>query len=258
MKRKTLAIPVRLVDYSDSSQVVSFFTRDHGLLEGIAKGAHREKNAFQGPFDLAVLYEVVFIERRSAGLAIITEGAVLDGLRGLRRRWDGFAGSCHLLEFLRAVAMPGDAAPELFDLSLETLRLLAGAEAGRPEGPLARFDVRALGLLGLLPPVDACVACGREWPGGGRAVHFSVRAGGILCRACRSGDAAAEGTTLPAAAVELLRRLARDDGEDAPWGDDVAAAWEAIGPPVARVIAGLRTRLLERDLCLLKSLRALA
>jgi DNA repair protein RecO (recombination protein O) len=255
MKKKTLAIPVRLVDYSDSSQVVSFFTRDHGLLDGIAKGAHREKNPFQGPFDLAVLYEVLFIERRSAGLAIITDGSVIDGLRGLRRRWGAFAGSCHLLEFLRAVAMPGDAAPELFDLALETLRVLASPEAGRPEGPLARFDVRALRVLGLLAPVDACVGCGRPWPGGDRAVHFSPRAGGILCRACRAGRAPAGGATLPAAAVALLQRFAGDD-ETCPWGGDVAVQWDALGPPVARVIADLRTTLLDRELVLLKSLRS--
>lgn len=257
MKKKTLAIPVRSVDYSDSSQVVSFFTRDHGLLDGLAKGAHREKNSFQGPFDLAVLYEIVFIERRSAGLAIITEAALLDGLRGLRKRWEAYAGSCHLLEFIRAVAMPGDAAPELFDLALETLRTLGAAEAGAPEGPLARFDVRALRLLGLLPPVDACVACGREWPGGGRAVYFSPRAGGILCRACRTERAPVGGATLPAAAVELLQRFAEEE-DDVPWGSEVAMRWEALGPPVARVIADLRTNLLERELILLKSLRALS
>jgi DNA repair protein RecO (recombination protein O) len=215
MKRKTLAIPVRSVDYSDSSQVVSFFTRDHGILDGLAKGAHREKNSFQGPFDLAVLYEVVFIERRSAGLAIITEAALLDGLRGLRRRWKEYAGACHLLEFIRAVAMPGDAAPQLFDLALETLRTLAAPGAGGPEGLLARFDVRALRLLGLLPPVDACVGCGREWPGGGRSVYFSPRAGGILCRACRGADDLGE-PRFPAAAVELLS--ASPEGRGVPWG----------------------------------------
>jgi DNA repair protein RecO (recombination protein O) len=257
MKRKTLAIPVRSVDYSDSSQVVSFFTRDHGLLDGLAKGAHREKNSFQGPFDLSVLYEVVFIERRSAGLAIITEAALLDGLRGLRRRWEAYAGSCHLLEFIRAVVMPGDPAPQLFDLALETLRTLGTDGAGGPEGPLARFDVRALHLLGLLPPVDACVGCGREWPGGGRSVYFSPRAGGILCRACRAQRTPSGGATLPAAAVELLQRFAGEE-EEIPWGSEDAVRWEAIGPPVARVVADLRTNLLERELVLLKSLRALS
>ena len=54
MKHRTLAIPIRCVDYSNTSQIVSMFSREEGLLEGIAKGAHRPKNSFQGPFDLAV------------------------------------------------------------------------------------------------------------------------------------------------------------------------------------------------------------
>jgi DNA repair protein RecO (recombination protein O) len=252
MKKKTLAIPVRSVDFSDTSQVVSFFTREHGLVDGIAKGAHREKNPFQGPFDLAVLYEILFIERRSAGLAVITDGAVVDGLRGLRRRWGPYAGACHLLEFVRAVVMPGDPAPDLFDLALETLHLLAGSQGGPRDAALARFDVRALRLLGLLPPVDACVGCGRPWPGGDRPVHFNPRAGGILCSSCRAARHPASGAALPAAAMRLLRSLAEDD---APWGAGAAADWEALGPPVVRAIDDLRTNLLERELVLLKSLR---
>ncbi len=108
MKQKTLAIPVRLTDYSNSSQVVSLFTADAGALDGLAKGAHRPKGSFQSPFDLAILYEVVYIERRSPGLSILTEAAVLDGYRGLRCRWERYIGATHVLEFLRAVVTQGE------------------------------------------------------------------------------------------------------------------------------------------------------
>ena len=82
MKQKTLAIPIRLTDYSNSSQIVSLLTPDVGALDGLAKGAFRLKGSFLSPFDLAVLYEVVYVERRSSGLSILTEASVAGRLPG--------------------------------------------------------------------------------------------------------------------------------------------------------------------------------
>ena len=240
MKRKTLGIPIRCVDYSDSSQVVSLFTNDFGLVDGIAKGAHREKNPFQGPFDLAVLHEVVFIERRS-GLCLFTEAAILDGFRGLRKAWKPYLGACRVLDLLRTVAMALDPAPELFALAVWALSSLSERTA-RPDAVTSRFDARALRILGLLAPLDACVGCGRGWPGD-RAVLVSARAGGILCASCRSASGStAGGIALPAPAARILRALADDEEV---FGEAEPAGWEDFGKPVSRALEGLRLNLLS-------------
>jgi len=240
VKRKTFAIPIRCVDYSDSSQVVSLFTSDFGLVDGIAKGAHREKNPFQGPFDLAVLHEIVFIERRS-GLCLLTEAVILDGFRGLRKAWEAYLGACRILELLRTVAMPLDPAPELFALATWALSSLE-ARAAPADAVTSRFDARALRILGLLAPLDACVGCGRSWPGD-RAVLVSARAGGILCASCRSGAGrSAGGIALPAPAARILQALAE---EEETQGEAEPAGWEDFGKPVSRALEGLRLNLLS-------------
>lgn len=211
MKRKTLAIPLRLTDYSDSTQIVSLFTRDVGLLEGIAKGAYREKNAFQGAFDIAVLREVVFVERRTQGLAIVTESSVLDGYRGLRGSWKRHVAASHVVELLRAVITQGDASPALFDLSHAVLRRLSDASEEAISDCLLHFELRALRLLGFLSPIDACAACSRPWPGEGRPAYFSPRSGGLLCRRCvRARPLPGGATTLPGPQVKILQRLAEN------------------------------------------------
>ncbi len=251
MKRKTPAIPIRCVDFSDSSQVVSLFTRESGLVEGIAKGAHREKNPFQGPFDLAVLYEAVFIEKRSAGLAILCEASVLEGFRGLRSGWARHIAGSHLLEFLRAATVANEPEPALFDLTVETLGGIAAADATRVAPLLARFDTAALLILGLLAPLDSCVECGRLRPRSHGPVFLSPIAKGILCRACRAGHAHLGGFTLPGPAVELLDGFARLESP-VEW-DAVDERWMSFGRPARRAISELRTNLLERELVLLKS-----
>jgi DNA repair protein RecO (recombination protein O) len=253
MKRKCLAIPIRTVDYSNSSQVVALFTREDGLVEGIAKGAHREKSSFQGPFDLAVLYEAVYLVRQSSGLGVLTEAAVLDGLRGIRRQWRRHAAASHVLELLRAVAVAGEPEPELFDLVLESLRLLEGADDARCAALLARFDAASLRILGLLAPMDACVECGLERPPG-LGVHVSPSARGILCRRCREAGHGGRGVTLPAPALAILERFSCAPVEPPDW-EELGEAWHAHGKRVVEAVSGLRTVLLERELVALKSCR---
>ena len=259
MKQKTLAIPIRLTDYSNSSQVVALLTPDVGALDGLAKGAYRLKGSFQSPFDLAILYEVVYVERRSSGLSILTEASVIDGYRGLRWSWERYIGATHVLEFLRAVVTHGEEASELFDLVVSTFRSLCRADApGQIESLLLGFDLRALCLLGLLPPVSACVRCGRPWPPSNREVFLSVQEGGLVCRACRESQRVARGVHVAGAVVRVLKALAEAELDDGEAGQD--GEWQAIEPDwrrhrrfLTRTVKEMRTRLLERELTVLES-----
>jgi DNA repair protein RecO (recombination protein O) len=253
MKFKTQAIPIRVVDFSNTSQVVALFTRERGLVDGIAKGAHRPQSGFQGPFDLAVLYEVVVFDRRASGLSILTESTVLDGLRGLRSKWFRHVAACHVLEFLRVVAVAGEREAALFDAAKTALEALGEAPARTMGAILTRFDARALAALGLLAPIRACVACGREWPGERRGAFVSPKDGGLLCRLCRD-RLHAPGEALDGRAVRLLQLLAADvlPAESTAGLDE---AWTRWGTKVASVVSRLRNQLLEREFSALRWLR---
>ena len=248
MKEKILALPLRCVDYSNSSQIVSLFSREQGLVEGIAKGAHRPKNAFHGPFDLAVLYEVLYLERRSAGLAILTDATVLDGFRPLRRLWERYVATCHVIEFLRTVVVPGEGVPELFDVALATLKQLETDDGGGIQAALASFDLSALRVLGLWSTVPACGACQKPWSGSDQQVFFSVRSGSLLCSSCRR-HANVTGRLVPGQVVRALHRLAESRSPAAAAGRPLPA----VNRDVRSLVGELRTNLLERDLVLLKS-----
>jgi len=250
VKQKTLALPIRCVDFSDSSQVVSLFTRSFGLVEAIAKGAHREKNPFQGPFDLAVLYEAVFVERGAAGLSILTEATVLEGYRGVRASWPKHRAASHMIELLRAVTVPEEEEPDLFDLCLRMLDRLADPAGPAAEPLLLSFDACALHALGFLAPLDACVECGRERPDEDRPIFLSPRARGVLCRFCRSEAPDPAGVTLPGPAVRLWEALAQEDLTAWTEESDVS---RRSGLALSRALSRLRTSLLERELVLLQS-----
>ncbi len=263
MKKKTLALPVRAVDWSDTSQVLTLFTRELGTVEAIAKGAHRPRNAFQGPFDLGVLWEVVLAERPpERGLAILTEGAIVEGFRGLRRGWASWAAGAYVIEYLRAVSTPGEPSSELFDAAAAALLALSrtgGPAPGAGEGAgivhaLVSFEARALRVLGLSAPVAACAECGRPWSGSDRPVFFCAASGGILCGACRGKEPGRQGVVVPGSAVRALEDLAGrhaaswtdrapEEGGGAPEGPDRPrgrAAGEAAALSPAGVLPGER------------------
>src|SRR3954468_5784951 len=62
-------ICLRVTDFSETSQIVGMFTRLHGVVPLIAKGAKRasKKNVMSGPLDLLTSGEVVFVPAKSGG-----------------------------------------------------------------------------------------------------------------------------------------------------------------------------------------------
>ena len=79
------AICVRHWDFSETSQTVSLFLREHGLLRGLAKGARRERGAFSGGFDLFTRGEIVAIVKPGRELATLTEWTLLETFPVLRK-----------------------------------------------------------------------------------------------------------------------------------------------------------------------------
>ena len=51
-REKTEGIVIRQADFSESSRVVTFFTRDFGKISALAKGAKRLKGPFQAAIHL--------------------------------------------------------------------------------------------------------------------------------------------------------------------------------------------------------------
>jgi DNA repair protein RecO (recombination protein O) len=216
---KTLAVVIRLVEFSESSYVATLFTADFGKISALAKGARRPKSAFENALDLLAISRIVFLRKSSDVLDLLTEAKLerrfRAGLRDLHRLYAGF----YVAELLNGLTDEHDPHPQLFRQSIATLQALDGT-ADVAETVL-RFELATLGELGHLPELDFCVECGQALPVGGR-VAFGELAGGVLCAACKVGQRHV--VSLSAAAVELLRCTLRSIGNDALSTESTTAA----------------------------------
>jgi DNA repair protein RecO (recombination protein O) len=181
---KAAAIVVRTVDFSESSLVVTLFTREHGKIGALAKGGRRLKGPFESALDLLALCRIVFLHKTSDALDLLTEAKLLRRFRPAGKNLLSLYAGYYLAELLDDLTEANDPHPKLFDLADETLAALSAGE------PVARrtirFELGMLHLLGQMPSVDDCAECGTHVPATGR-IAFGLIDGGVLCPACRAG-----------------------------------------------------------------------
>ncbi|MHC4758966.1 MAG: DNA repair protein RecO [Planctomycetota bacterium] len=142
---KDIAICIRASDYSETSQIVTLFTREHGKIRAIAKGSKRKKSAFDGPIEVFSHGEVVYSEAVRENLATLTEFEQKRGFSGLTR--DLFYYHCGLFgaELVGSMTTDKDLHPELFQGLMDFLcHLEDGVESdgGKGEGLVYLIIVR--------------------------------------------------------------------------------------------------------------------
>ena len=118
---KTLAITLRRTDYKDSSQIITFYTRDFGKIQVLAKGLKRSVKGISGGIDLLTYNHIVFIQRASSTLNILTEWVLRDNFNLLRNNSKKYYSALYILELVREFTEENDKNAPLFDLLKNTL-----------------------------------------------------------------------------------------------------------------------------------------
>jgi DNA repair protein RecO (recombination protein O) len=200
---RSLALVLRVIDYSETSQIAALFTRDRGRISAIAKGAKRKGSRFVGELEPVTLVEAVcFRGRDPTSMHTLSELDVRETYRGVRHELRRLHAAAYVVEVLREIAQDEQPLPDVFDLATATLKRISAPGASFDAGAVPAFEARLLELLGLFPRIEACVEC--EAPGRG---VFSARLGGVLCGDCRGHDRAAR--DISPGALQALEVLAR-------------------------------------------------
>ncbi len=204
---KDTAICIRAVDYSETSQIVTFFARSAGKISAIAKGSKRPKSSFGGPIEIFSYGKIVFSDSNKEKLATLTEFAPHQlGVpsTGKARRFDAgqlvrgtglsnnlFTMNCCLFstELLNKLTHDYDPHPQLFDDFLQFLENTQNVNNKHQLlALLILFQLSLLKEVGLRPVLNACANCKTRYEHRassiGHRVYFSSLANGLICRDC--------------------------------------------------------------------------
>ncbi|MEO1008090.1 MAG: DNA repair protein RecO [Planctomycetota bacterium] len=216
------AICVKHAEWSETSQLVTLFCREHGLVRGLAKGSRRERSPFSGGFELLVLGEVVLFEKQGRDLATLAAWDQIDGHAPLRKNLPALWRSLYAVDLVQHALPLRDPHPRSFDHLRELLRGPASPTQHDPVGPdaaaLAAFQWSLLDETGQQPDLGHASGHGAVayfLPADGRLAASPPADAGIAAWPTRAETLAAlrsitpSGATDSAADAQTWERAAR-------------------------------------------------
>jgi DNA repair protein RecO (recombination protein O) len=198
------AIVLRGFPLGEGDLLVSFFSRAHGRLRGVAARARRPKSRFGATLEPLSYIRIWFYERETRDLVRINQCELIESFLDVQRDYASAVALALAGEITDVVLGEKEAADANFRLLLLTARALKAH--ARPQLVLAYFALWTVRLGGWLPQLDRCSACGAEL----KETAYWSPARGLVCGRCKiSGQRALAHPALQMARRMVAERLER-------------------------------------------------
>jgi DNA repair protein RecO (recombination protein O) len=193
------AIVLRTWPFHEADLLVSLFTREQGRVKGVARHAMKSRRRFGGALEPMTLVRASYAEKPRQELVRLDGFEILSSPMSKPVDYARTAALQMVAEVLEE-AMP-EGAPEdaVFRLAVAVMEEL---QVGRVWMPITYFALWMNRLMGWMPELGRCAACGLVLDG---VVWYSGAGDGVTCEDDRRAGSAA----LSAESVEVARRMFR-------------------------------------------------
>ena len=197
------AIILRTYPLGEADRIVTFFSRDHGKLRGVANGARRMKNRFGASLEPLAHSRLQFFEKENRDLVRIQSADLLDSPMALFSDYDRAVCASRVVELLDRFLPEHEPHDAVFRLARTTAQALEG---GCPlDFAACYFEVWMLRLAGVFPDLFSCSVCSTAL--GTDNVRFL--AAGFQAVTC-SGCSGAENVTVQSDVPPVLRWMLKN------------------------------------------------
>ncbi len=181
---KTPAVVLRAIRYGETSKIVTFYTKDHGKVAVVAKGARAGKARFGSSLEPGAHIVAVYHSRASREVQTLAQADLIERYRRISGSLAATTAMLQMVEVVNVLTHPGEAHPELYELLAAGLRAADRQDEGLADLLIA-FRWKTIGALGFGPSFAQCIRCGRSVlsPKPTR-LRYHVRKGGPLCSTC--------------------------------------------------------------------------
>lgn len=180
------ALTLRHHDFGEADRIVSFFSRRHGKIRAVAKGARKLKSRFAGRLEPFHTVDITYYGREGAQLYKLSSAEISRARTGLSEDLERFSRACYFTEALELGLREGDPNPKAYLAADAAFNLIEKESRPKELDWLVRFfDVKFLSHIGYRPELERCVVC-RAAAAEGVSAAFDAERGGILCPACRA------------------------------------------------------------------------
>lgn len=202
MLGKSSAVVVGRFDLGESDLLVTFFTRQYGLLRGVAKRARRMTSRFGGALEIFTSGELIFFDGGRRELVQVDHFDIARPFARLREDLERLGHAAWITECVSRLTAERDPNPAVYGL---LVRALAAIDQDVPPRRVAVvFGVRCIDALGHRLRLDACVGCRRPLLRPATSLAIDLEGGGVVCDAC-----AGTGPGVPRLSPAVLTALKR-------------------------------------------------
>ena len=202
------ALTLKNTPLGEADLLVTLFTREHGKLRAVAKGARRSNSKLVG--HLEPLTQVSLTMAHGRNLDYVSQAQVIGNFNPLKNDLKAITKGFYVAELVDGFGAEANPNQPLYHLAVETLHSIGND----PESDLYLrfFELHLLRVSGFRPELYRCVECRRDLAQGNH--RFSPNVGGTLCMDCHPTEAHIRPLSLRA--LKVLRLLDRSQPTEIP------------------------------------------
>ena len=194
--RESEAIVLRTYPFREADLLVTLFTRAEGKVRGVARSAKKSKRRFGGALEPLTYVRAFYDVRERQELSRLDACEVLASPLASEVSYARAVALGHIAELLDELLPDHEANDAIFRLTLSVLHVLDGSAIWMP---ITYFELWLTRLVGFLPELTECVACGRSL--NGSRAYYHALADGLTCpedKRLASSEISAESRALAA------------------------------------------------------------
>ncbi len=189
---KSQGIILKKIRWSETSNVITLYSKDFGKLKLLAKGVQRPKSSFSGGLELFSLIDFVFYKREKKNLYILSSSELVSPNPNLFSSVERYGVASTGIELLDRLLAGEERNEDIYRLLVDFLSEIQTTGEKNLKKLLWAYSLKLLSFLGYKPRFNECVVCGKK----GRSLKttssgfsfFSPEKGGIVCQSCARGD----------------------------------------------------------------------
>ena len=178
----TEAINLKSYNLNDADKIIVMYSKDNGLIKGVAKGIKKPKSKLGARMDLLVANSLQLLKGRS--MDTIIQAQTVNNFRKTREDMDKLMLSSYVSELIVNFGEGSEAASkEIYELLYKALNRIADSKE-KKDALIAviKFQLKLLLIMGFCVELDTCLCCREQILD--EEMYFSSAMGGVICKEC--------------------------------------------------------------------------
>jgi DNA repair protein RecO (recombination protein O) len=178
----TNAINLKSYDLSESDKIIVMYSKENGLIKGVAKGCKKLKSKLGARMDSLVANSLMLYKGKN--LDTICEAKVLNTFKNSRQDISKLLYSTYVSEVVNHFGVENDpSSEEIYDLLYKALDKISKAKEKKEVLiSVIKFQLKFMEISGFGVELDTCLCCREQILD--ENMYFSSKMGGVICEEC--------------------------------------------------------------------------